>query len=133
MIRWSTSTGFLLHVGVLGQAAYLADPSKQILGTWVFVGLVMVPHGVLLFFRYGELSDEVVARAHPLAAHWYGALTLTVATLAAGGYRPRGWLLFLVFGAPGACRLGVASRPPHYPRGARARSGAPGPVGGRTR
>ncbi len=103
MIRWSLATELIFYMGVLGQAAYLSDPSKRIMGVWVFVALVMVSFVVLLFFRHGEFSDETVARAHLVAALWYLALTLIAVVLAAGGYRPHGWVLFLLMIAPGAC------------------------------
>lgn len=102
MIRWSTTTQLIFHVGVLWQAAYLSEPAKPIMGVWVFVGLVMVPFLLLLVFWPGEFSDQTVARAHLVAALWYLALTLIVISLAASGYRPRGWIVYLAFIAPGA-------------------------------
>ena len=30
LIRWSTATEFIFYLGVLGQVAYMADPSKQV-------------------------------------------------------------------------------------------------------
>jgi hypothetical protein len=101
-IRWSATTELVFHVGVLWQTAYLSEPSKQVVGIWVFLGLVMLPYLLLLFFRQGELADETVARAHLLAALWYLGLALVAVALAAGGYRPPGWIVFLVFMAPGA-------------------------------
>jgi hypothetical protein len=120
MIHWSARTELAFHVGVLGQAAYLADPAKRLMGIHLFVGLVLLPYLVLLFFRHGELSDEVVARAHLLAALWYVVLTLLVVALAAEGYRPSGWILYLVLMAPGAVIslvvIGRRFRDPPSPR-----------------
>jgi len=102
MIPWSAITEFIFHIGVLWQTAYLSHPSKRFMGTWVFIGIVLAPFLILLFFRHGEQSDETVARAHLLAALWYLALTLIAVGLAVGGYRPVGWILYLGFMAPGA-------------------------------
>ena len=102
MIRWNAFTEFLFHMGVLGQAAYLAEPAKRLMGVWVFLAFLMVPYLALALFRHGEYSDETVARAHLLATLWYLALTLMAVALAVAGYRPPGWIAILVLIAPGA-------------------------------
>lgn len=102
MIRWSTRTEIAFHFGVLGQTAYLADPAKQAVGLWLFLAAVILPFLLLLFIRHGELRDEIVMRAHLLAALWYLALTAIVVVLAARGYRPFGWLFYFALITPGA-------------------------------
>ncbi len=47
MIRWSAATDFVFYFGVLGQAAYLADPAKQVMNVWLFFLALMVPGAVL--------------------------------------------------------------------------------------
>ena len=102
MVRWSPVTEFIFHAGVLFHTAYLSDPSKRFMSLWVFIAMVLVPFVPLLFFRHGEFADETVARAHLLAAIWYLALTMICCALAFSGYRPLGWVTFLVVMAPGA-------------------------------
>jgi hypothetical protein len=100
--HWSGLTELIFHLGVLAQAAYLADPGKRLMGVWVFVAFVTVPYGALFLFRHGEHSEETVARAHLLGALWYLALTMISFALAFSGYRPPSWVGFLVLMAPGA-------------------------------
>ena len=102
MIRWSVATELFFHLGVIGQAAYLADPAKRVMSVWVAAGLIIVPYVALLHFRHGEQDDETVGLAHLLAALWYVVLTLIVVGLAVTGYRPPYWIVYLVFMAPGA-------------------------------
>ena len=102
VIRWSTTTEVLFHVGVLGQAGYLSDAAKEIMSIWVLIALLILPFLLFLFFRHGEQTPETVARAHLLGALWYLTLSLIAGGLAAAGYRPHGWLLFIALMTPGA-------------------------------
>jgi hypothetical protein len=69
---------------------------------WVFLTLVLAPYMILLFIRHGEILNDYVARAHLLAGLWYLILTFIVVLLAAAGYRPSNWAMFLLFMFPGA-------------------------------
>jgi hypothetical protein len=102
MIRWSTTTDFAFHFGAIAQVAYLADPSKKVMGMWPFLAIVLLPYVVVLYFQHGELSKKTVRRAHLIATLWYLALSATVSAVAIQGYRPRGWLFFVALMVPGA-------------------------------
>jgi hypothetical protein len=67
MIRWSATTEFVFHLGVLGQAAYLADPSKKVMGLWLFLGLIMLHFLLLLFLALmtpGAFVSLHLVRSH---------------------------------------------------------------------
>lgn len=63
---------------------------------------MLVPYTLLLFFRKGELSPNLVRGLQHLAGIWYLGLSGIAVALCLSGYRPHGWVLFLVLMAPGA-------------------------------
>jgi hypothetical protein len=102
LIQWSFKIDFVFYMGVLAQTAYLADPSKKYMHVAVFLVLMLVPYTLLLFFRKGEFSPNLVRGLQYLAGLWYLGLAGLAVALCLSGYRPHGWMVFLVLMAPGA-------------------------------
>jgi len=102
MIQWSFKIDFVFYMGVLAQTAYLADPSKKHINAAVFIVLMLVPYTLLLFFRKGEFSPSIIRGLQYLAGIWHLGLSGIAVALCLSGYRPYGWIVFLVLMAPGA-------------------------------
>ena len=110
MIEYNWKHDLAFGIGALGEIAFLADVLKPHLSVWPAVALVTFPYFVILLFRIGELSANLVIHLHLAAALWYLALFVYCVVSALRGYLPEGWIMFFAFMLPGAIATLVAIR-----------------------
>jgi len=110
LIEYNWKHDLAFGIGALGEIAFLSDLLKPHLSVWPAVALVTFPYFVILLFRIGELSPNLVIHLHLLAALWYLALFAYCVASAARGFLPEGWPIFFAFMLPGAVASAVALR-----------------------
>lgn len=98
MFSSSRLTELALYIGLLGQVALLADLTKPWMPVWLFIGILLLPYAIRLFFPREEWPNRAGRILHVIAAGWYIAITIVILIALFLGHNPKGQeiCLFLI-------------------------------------
>ena len=97
MFSSSRLTELALHIGLLGQVALLADLTKPWMPVWLFIGILLLPYVIRLFFPREEWPNRVGRLLHVIAAGWYIAITIVILIALFLGHSQKGQEICLFF------------------------------------
>lgn len=89
-MNWSNvALKLTIGIGSIGATAIISDVVAEKVGLYAMIAIILVPFGLLVFFKIGELADWIIKTVHIIAALWYLAMVVLAVYIMQGrGFQP---------------------------------------------